>query len=73
MERNMLGEKLSHVKFTWGNRGVVEGDFNIILRRSDRLGNCFSDTGIDEFHSLIHNLDLNDLPLKGGRWTRSNK
>lgn len=49
-ERNLLTVELELVKFSWGNKGIVGGDFNMILKSSGRSGSAYNDLGIEEFH-----------------------
>lgn len=53
----------------WGVNWVVEGDFNMVLKRSERSGDQFS--VVEEFKNNIKGLNLMDLPLSGGCWTWS--
>lgn len=48
------------------------GDFNMILHMRERTGASTSLREIEEFRDMINKLDLVDLPLEGGKWTRSN-
>lgn len=71
-ERNLLNAELEKIKFSLICNGIFGGDFNIILRKSERSGNHTPDAEIENFLSIINNLDLIDLPLAGGKWTKSN-
>lgn len=53
----------------WGDRGVVGGDFNMVLKCSERSGGFTNPEDIEDFSTLIDSLDLNNLPLMGEKWT----
>lgn len=72
LECFLLEEELLNIKNTWGVKGLVGCDFNMILRSSERSGCNYSNIDIDDFRALLDKLNLNHLPLKGGRWTWSN-
>lgn len=67
----MLGTKLAHIKNSWGD-GNCGGDFNMVLKCSERSSGYISPKDIAEFSSLLDSLDLYDLPLLGEKWTWSN-
>lgn len=69
----MLESELNNLKSLWGNKCIIDGDFNMVLQRCERLCRSQSDNSIDDFHSILNNLELNDIPLKGGNWTWSNQ
>lgn len=37
-ERNLLAVELEHIKSSWGNKDIIGRDFNMVLKRSERLG-----------------------------------
>lgn len=64
-----MGNELRHIKSSWGERGVVGGDFNMVLKCFEMSSGSTNPKDIDDFSTLIDSLDLNDLLLMGGRWT----
>jgi len=62
-ERLLLEEELINVRNAWGFKGIVGGDFNMILRNSKRSDSNYSNNDMDDFRALFDKLDLNDLPL----------
>lgn len=52
--------------------GIVGADFNMVLKSSERSSGSTNSKDIDDFSTLIDSMDLNDLPLMGGRWTWNN-
>lgn len=52
---------------------VVGRDFNMNLRQSERFKKHFFVSYPQEFRENIEQLNLLDILLKGGTWTRSNQ
>lgn len=56
----------------WGEKWVVGGDFNMVLRRLERSDGGNPNGEEEEFKEVVDRLNLVDLPLMGGRWTWTN-
>lgn len=72
-ERTLLWQELNQCFNCWGRNGIIGGDFNTVIRRSERSGTQFNATLANEFLVNMENLDLGDLPLKGSNWTWSDQ
>ena len=56
------------------NKGIIMGDFNSPLIDDDKCGGLASDQESKlDLSNFIHNLDLMDVDLLGGRYTWSNR
>lgn len=57
----------------WMGSWVVGGDFNMVLKRSERTGDHFHSRCVEEFKETLDRYDIIDLLLVGGRWMWSNQ
>lgn len=55
-----------------GDRWVIGGDFNMILRIEERLGEGNYSGEVEEFREVVDRLNLVNIPLLEGKWTWSN-
>lgn len=49
------------------NNWVAGGDFNVVMKSSERSGETFSSRCADEFKDIMERLEMVDLPLTGGK------
>lgn len=51
---------------------VIEGDFSMVLVVHECFGESYPQLCLDVFWEVLDRINLSDLPLTGGSWTRLN-
>lgn len=70
-DKESLWKELTDCHVKWGNKGIIGGNFNMVLKREERSNSHFSVSCANEFQAFVNKFNIVDLPLKGGNWTWS--
>jgi endonuclease/exonuclease/phosphatase family metal-dependent hydrolase len=66
-------QELREVKTVCGDPWIVAGDFNMIYSSDDKNNSNINRSLLQDFRSLINDLDLKVVPLHGRKFTWSNQ
>ena len=70
VEKEKLWEDLGAIRGLWGDPWCIGGDFNVIRFPGERNMESRIMGPMRRFSQIIDKLELKDLPLKGGSYTR---
>ncbi|WRX28903.1 Reverse transcriptase domain - like 10 [Theobroma cacao] len=71
-ERQALWEELQDIIKSTGVPWCLGGNFNVTMKREERIRRSYNVYDIDSFRKLIEDLGLIDMPMIGGEFTYRN-
>nr|GEV60827.1 RNA-directed DNA polymerase, eukaryota, reverse transcriptase zinc-binding domain protein [Tanacetum cinerariifolium] len=72
-DKRMTWDYVAHIINQWDGEAIIMGYFNEVRHKNDRFGSIFNSNGANDFNNFIANAGIEEVPLRGCKYTWCHK